>query len=1264
MFPPPDVILPLLKQRMEISLSQSFQQLAAVAQKVVFRSPSRISRSFPTIKLQVAHSHHDLYDIEALLDSGATATYISPSFIDDHQIPTRKLPLPLYAYNADDTLNATAITHQAKLVCHFQGHVSTEWFYVTDIGSKTMIIGMTWLRSHNPNIDWRAGTVTFERCPSTCYGKRSIKDVLDAMVDNASTITEYTSQLGLNLLEHRIEAKDHASTTWAMEAFKTKKVLTLEDIQKGPFAEFADVFDEKTYQELPPHRKWDHKIDLVPDWESKAWKAHTYPLSYKEQQELDKFIEENLANGRIRRSESPLASPMFFIRKKSGEYRPVIDYRNLNKLTIKNAYPLPRIDELIQKWKGCVYFSALDIRSGYYNVRMKEGDEWKAAFITNRGLFEPLVMTFGVTNAPATFQTMMDSIFIIQIRRGDTNVYLDDFGIGTTPDPTKERSDEDFHIFVLKEIFGLCREHKLSLKPEKCTILQREIPYLGHIISGAGIRPDPVKLAGIKDWPVPTNISELRSYLGIMSYYRRYIKDFSTIARPLNDLLKKTATFTWDTAQQDAFERLKEVLLADVILYHPSNDKPFILETDASLFAWGAALSQEDDEGKWRPVGFLSKGFADAETRYDTYDRELLAIIRALQSFRQWLVGTKYPITVLTDHNNLRYFQTKQFLSPRQTRWMQFLADFDFKFVYRPGRQSSVPDKLSRRADHAPPSDRPPEGQVLLPSSLFPPEQHVNTVLSDSLAARDYGREIYRAQANDPLILEFNTKVEGDPIPHGWKQIENIWTYMGKIYIPPILQQDVFREMHSKGPAAHPGIKATTAVITTDYYWPKLRNDVREWVKNCDICQRMKNRNKKPHGMLKPIDPVPRFWGVVTTDLITGLPLCKGYDSIFTATDKRGKIKRLAATTATLTSKGFVKLFLDNVWRFHGTSDKIIADRGPQMSAHSFRDLCKALGVELALSTAYHPQTDGQSERTNQEVEQALRTVISFHQDDWVDWLPVIEFALNNRYHTGLKTTPFYANYGYHPHIGSLPRINSPIESVEDFVDHLHQVQKDTEKSLTQAAEDMKRFYDRRRNPTPEFQIGDKVLLDNADLALNRPSRKLSERYSGPFEIIEKIGSHAYRLKLPAYWKNVHSVWNISKIYPYHENPEDPNHPRPAPDVIEGEPEWEVEQILDAKFAHGSLKFLVKWLGWPDTENSWQDEVDLENAPEIIKDFYKRFPSAPRRLPDGSKAGQPVTKRKKRGRKKIGCLDHQPLEHPTDVSTWPIGPMTRGGGYP
>ena len=267
--------------------------------------------------------------------------------------------------------------------------------------------------------------------------------------------------------------------------------------------------------------------------------------------------------------------------------------------------------------------------------------------------------------------------------------------------------------------------------------------------------------------------------------------------------------------------------------------------------------------------------------------------------------------------------------------------------------------------------------------------------------------------------------------------------------------------------------------------------------------------------------------------------------------------------------------------------------------------------IETALSTAYHPQTDGSSERLNQEIEQVLRTVVNHHQDDWVDWLPLVEFALNNCYHKGLGMTPFYANYGFHPQIGSLPLIDTPIPSVADFVEHIKEVQKTTERALTQAAEDMKRFYDRHRGETPDYPVGMKVLLNNTDLAINRPSRKLSERRSGPFKIIEKIGTHAYRLKLPSQWKTVHPVFHVSKLEPYQENPDDPNFSLPPPDIIEGEPEWEVEDILASKMFHNKLRYLVKWKGWPSSDNSWEPRENLENSPELLEEFHKKHSNAP-----------------------------------------------------
>jgi len=700
-------------------------------------------------------------------------------------------------------------------------------------------------------------------------------------------------------------------------------------------------------------------------------------------------------------------------------------------------------------------------------------------------------------------------------------------------------------------------------------------------------------------------------------------------------------------------------MIQDVFLHHPDRDKPFVLETDASGYAWGSVLSQPGPDGKMRPVACNSKGFTQTEVEWPTHERELVAIIRALQAQRHWLSGTKEPVTIITDHNNLKYFKDKQILSAKQAGWADTLSQFNFELRYRPGRQNAVADHLSRREDHH--QEFPPIERVLLPPELFPDEQRIAAVSHDP--PFDLSKEIYYQQSQDPLILKFNTTTEKDnsSIPEGWSLIQDLWCYRGKIYIPPPLQQHVFRLLHSSPSAAHPGRDATLSNIQKDYYWPSLRNNVEEWIRNCDLCQRMKIRPKKKHGFLKPIDVNPGLWEVVTSDLITGLPSCKGYDAIWTATDKGGKLKHLAPTTSTLDSKGLYHLYLNHVWKLHGTSKKLITDHGPQYSSHFAAEMNKNLGIEMALSTAYHPQTDGQSERTNQEVEQALRTVVSFHQDDWVDWLPVIEFALNNRFHKSLGTTPFYANYGYHPQIGSLPRITTPIDSVEAFVSHLQQVQKDTGKALEQAAEDMKKFYDRHRIQAPEFELGQQVLLDNTHLSLNRPLRKLSEKRSGPFKIIQKVGTHTYRLELPQQWKNVHPVFHVSKLEPYHEDPSHPNHPRPPPDIIEGELEWEVEKILDSKYAHQRLMYLVKWYDWPESENSWQDETDLENSQELVSEFHRTHPNAPRRLPDGNVSGSSLTKKRRCPLRKtqIKTLEFRPLENFTDVSSWPSGSLSR-----
>ncbi|SJL15506.1 uncharacterized protein ARMOST_19006 [Armillaria ostoyae] len=367
---------------------------------------------------------------------------------------------------------------------------------------------------------------------------------------------------------------------------------------------------------------WDHAIELIPNAKN-TLDCKVYPLNPIEQKELDKFLDENLASGRIKPSKSPMASPFFFVKKKDGTLRPVQDYRKLNEMTIKNRYPLPLISELMDKLGSAKYFTKLDVRWGYNNVRIKKDDEWKAAFRTNRGLFEPTVMFFGLTNSPATFQWMMNDIFKDLIATGKVTVYLDDILIFSK---TLEE-----HRKITCRVLELLRKHKLFLKAEKCEFEVLETEYLGVIISEGSIRMDPVKLAGIAEWPAPTKKKELQSFLGFANFYRRFIKGYSDIVRPMTRLTGKEV-WTWGTAQQLAFQQLKNRFAIDVILRIPTGKGQFRVEADASEGAIGAVLSQEQD-GKWRPVAFLSKALTITERNYEIYDKELLAIMLALDEW-------------------------------------------------------------------------------------------------------------------------------------------------------------------------------------------------------------------------------------------------------------------------------------------------------------------------------------------------------------------------------------------------------------------------------------------------------------------------------------------------------------------------------------------------------------------------------------------------------------------------------------------------------
>jgi len=570
---------------------------------------------------------------------------------------TRTLSHNIPVFNVDGSPNeAGQISKVVDVVLHYKTHSERMLLAVSGLGKQSLILGYDWLKDHNPKIDWEKGEVEMTCCPLCYEGERALRKEQTRQKRIELRALQSCRDGPIPLLQEELELEEEPPQmhhpSWELEdrLFLTRLLpepdqvdlqattMTSQRLAKGArhsaetqaaatplpayIAEFRSVFTKKDFDILPEHRKWDHAIELIPRAEPKSSKV--YPLSLLEQAELDAFLEENLHTRRIRPLKSSIAAPMFFIKKKDGSLRLVQDYRALNTVTIKNRYLLPLISELVSQLCRARYFTKLDVCWGFNNVHIKPGDEWKAAFRTNRGLFEPLVMFFGMTNSPTTFQTMMNDVFRTVIAEGIVIVYLDDILIFTKTEEEHERA--------VRRVLEILTEHKLFLCPEKCEFHQKQIEYLGLVVSENKVAMDPVKVAGVREWPVPENWTDVQAFIGFVNFYRRFIQDFSIIARPLFDLTRSDQAWNWGTKEQEAFEHLKMAVTTAPTLVSSQDSEPFCIEANSSDFASGAVLSQQlPGEEKWHPVAFYNKSLSPVERNYEIHDKEMLAIIRVLE---------------------------------------------------------------------------------------------------------------------------------------------------------------------------------------------------------------------------------------------------------------------------------------------------------------------------------------------------------------------------------------------------------------------------------------------------------------------------------------------------------------------------------------------------------------------------------------------------------------------------------------------------------
>jgi hypothetical protein len=986
------------------------------------------------------------------------------------------------------------------------------------------------------------------------------------------------------------------------------------------YREFLDIFSKKKAETLPPHRSTDHAIDL--ETGTKLPYGRMYSLSETELKTLKAYIETNLANGFIQRSSSPAALPILFVKKKDGSLRLCVDYRALNQASVKNRYPLPLISEILERVGKAKIFTKLDLRGAYNLIRIKEGDEFKTAFRTRYGQFEYRVMPFGLTNAPATFQAYMDDCL---------RPYMDEFVVCYLDDILIYSEDPVQHEDHVCKVLERLREYGLYCKSEKCEFSVKKVGFLGFVVSPDGIEMEADRIATIEDWPTPKSVKDVQVLMGFTNFYRRFVKKYAKVTAPITDLLKKpdgSAKWEWTRDADMALQKLKRAFTEAPILQHFDPEKPITLQTNASGFAIAGILNQFDGFGVLRPTSFYSRKCTPAEQNYDTYDRELLAIVVAMKQWRHHLEGARYKILIQCDHKNLEYFQTSKVLSRRQARWAEILSAYDFKIEHLEGTKNPA-DGPSRRPDYEQGYERPNACLLATASHqyLFANAVEIEPIEKDLFA------EIIEAQKTDRLATDSLRKLAGteedhvmqeaghvtEPISdeHDWAVSAGALTYEGRVYVPEGLRSKVTALHHDNPESGHFGALKTAELVSQNFYWPALPTSVRQYVAGCEVCHRIKAARHPRHGVNMPIEPPNQPWEGVTMDFVTDLPESteSAYTGILVVVDRLTKMAIYLPCRKDVDSPELARMFFEEVICKHGVPSNIVTDRGSQFTSRFWNRVCSHLSIDHRLSTSFHPQTDGQTERQNQTMEQYLRAFATYEQDNWVDLLPLAEFAYNNSVHVTTRLTPFFANYGYHPEMQfKLPLPDARFRSEKAADERLGRLQTARDRLRESILEAQARQTRYAGGKEMVFEVGDKVWLSAKHIQTARPLKKLDYKRLGPFKITKVINRNAYRLELPNSMK-VHNVFHVSLLDRYAEPVpgQQPSEPQPAISAEDSdEEEWEVERILDSRKRYRKLSYLVQWAGYNYVRTSWEPAENLENAAELLEEFHRENPAKPK----------------------------------------------------
>jgi hypothetical protein len=971
--------------------------------------------------------------------------------------------------------------------------------------------------------------------------------------------------------------------------------------------EFKDVFEELSG--LPPDRPdcVGHTIPLV-DGAAPPYRRQ-YRLSPAEEAEVRKQIADLLAKGYIEPSSSPYGAPVLFVQKKDGGLRMCVDYRALNKLTVRDRYPLPRIDDLLDKLRGKMVFSALDLQAGYHQILITEADRPKTAFNTPMGHFQFKVLCFGLSNAPATFQRVMNHVFAPLIGK-TVLVYLDDILV------MSESIEE--HLVHLRQVLGVLRQHRFKVKLPKCEFLQQQVKFLGWIVSGAGVAADPAAVKAIQEWPVPTSLTQLRSFLGLCNRLRHTVMHYSSLVAPLTSLTSKdkAATYSWQSwkaPELRAFQALKVALRSPPVMVLADTSLPFEVISDASDYGTGAVLMQQG-----KVVAYSSHKYSDAETRYTVGEKELLGVVKALTEWRCYLEGSVF--TVHTDHKPNTFLLTQPQVSGRKVRWLEFLSRFKgMTLVYKKGKENEVADALSRHpgllavmtrnqlrqgsgsGTQAPlaGSKRPAPSPDLLRGGRRQRQRQaghdsggkaqVQIEAPSDAVSSELHQALMRGYKNDSHWEEFVIK-------GGFRRTEEgLWfTDADKIVVPNDAEAKaaVFREMHDAAYSGHGGVARTLERVKQWFWWRDMKFDVEQHVLRCDKC--LMNKPQRGPGVgLVPLSVPAGPWESVSMDMIVKLPKgSAGYDSILVFVDRFTKMVHLVPTTEATDAAGFAELFLWNVFRLHGAVKELVSDRGVQWCNEFWGHVAATMGISRRMTMAYHPRANGQVERINAVIEEMLRMFVEDDQEGWHRWLPMVEFAINSSFNASTGHTPFYLNYGKNPKPPQLTglMIPSAVPAAQSMGDRIHKALAQARRLLMSARQRMETRYKGRR--VVEFSPGDKVLLSTQHLKKEGSGiRKFYPKFIGPFTVVKMHGQVAVELILPKEWHKRHNVFHVALVRRY--SGDGTYQPPPLADWHEGEPVFEVQRIIDRRVVDGKSEYRIRWQGYGPHWDTWEPRCNL-----------------------------------------------------------------------